>query len=794
MDFTEAKGCCDMELDQSKRESELNLSFKVIVTSEELNQRTDLLETEHFTSKMENQVSKPDTTEQNFECETSFCQTSKTLAIDDKQDKVQVQNSELFSQSTLELLNEGSKNEACERSGIKTKSSSHLELHDGNLPICHGTKSGIIDQENIRSENLYLDRNVEGKETVKTATEGHPSAAEAALTSVKTTNELATTDDPPKNLNTEQQERGGWSNEWDFLFSCISVSVGLGNIWRFPYLCFKNGGGTFLVTYFTAMIFCGIPIFYQEVAIGQYLGVGGMTLIAELVPIMKGVGYATMTVVFLIDIYYSIIIAWTLFYLIASFTALPRLPWQSCGNPWNTINCFLPTSNISVLNNGSVSAVEEFWSRRVLGITDGIDNAGSMRWELFGVLVLTWILVYFIIWKGINQSGYIIWFTALFPYVILLVLVVRAVTLDGASDGLLYYITPKWDLLLTSGPWIDGATQIFFAYSIGTGALPALGSYNKFKHNCYRDAVITCVVNTLTCLIAGVVTFSIMGNIASSTNSSIESVVSSGPGLVFITYPEVVLRLPGAAIWAILFFIMLVILGIDSEFCMIEAFVTGIVDNWPKQLRKYRRLFVVSTIVVIFLLSLPMITEGGVYLFQVMDYYSASGMSMLFLVFFQTISINWIFGGKKFCQCIEQMLGQRPSWFLYISWVFLAPIVMLSIFIFSIVQYVPVTYGNGYQYPKWAEVLGICISLSSMLWIPLYAVYYVLSTPGTLREVLTKGITPALKVRCKLTAQEGTQRVVEDQFQPSSSFADEQLHSSLGNSTVLLVSIDNVKM
>lgn len=150
--------------------------------------------------------------------------------------------------------------------------------------------------------------------------------------------------------------------------------------------------------------------------------------------------------------------------------------------------------------------------------------------------------------------------------------------------------------------------------------------------------------------------FSILGNIASATNSSIESVVSSGPGLVFITYPEVVLRLPGAPIWAILFFIMLAvslylfrctsfiivifqpfffcqILGIDrqvnrynfklrkikryviyfpqlfSEFCMIEAFVTGIVDNWPNQLRKYRRLFVVSTIIVIFLLSLPMITE-----------------------------------------------------------------------------------------------------------------------------------------------------------------------------------------
>jgi solute carrier family 6 GABA transporter-like protein 1 len=142
-----------------------------------------------------------------------------------------------------------------------------------------------------------------------------------------------------------------------------------------------------------------------------------------------------------------------------------------------------------------------------------------------------------------------------------------------------------------------------------------------------------------------------------------------------------------------------------------------------------------------------------------MDYYSASGMSMLFLVFFQTISINWIFGGNKFCEAVEQMLGQKPSRFLYICWVFLAPAVMLvrppftylfyqsilinilliylqGIFVFSIVQYTPVTYGLGYQYPTWAEALGICISLSSMLWIPLYAAYYIYITPGTLREVI----------------------------------------------------------
>ncbi|XP_032781579.2 sodium- and chloride-dependent GABA transporter 1 [Daphnia magna] len=553
-------------------------------------------------------------------------------------------------------------------------------------------------------------------------------------------------------VGNEGEERGGWSNKLDFLFSCISVSVGLGNIWRFPYLCYKNGGGAFLIAYFVAMVFCGIPIFYAEVALGQYLGVGGMTFIGQLVPIMKGVGFATMVVVVLIDIYYTVIIAWTLFYLIASFTALPSLPWAGCDNVWNTPNCYVPTdvANLTYgisLTNSSVSAVEEFWTERVLGITDSIDNLSSVRWELFGTLVLAWILVYFIIWKGLNESGYIVWFTALFPYVILLVLLVRAVTLEGAEIGLLYYVTPKWDLLLTAGPWIDGTTQIFFAYSIGTGALPALGSYNTFKYNCFRDAMITCLVNTVTCLIAGIVTFAILGTIAHATNASIDSVVTSGPGLVFITYPEVVLRLPGAPAWAVLFFIMLAILGIDSEFCNVESFVTGLSDNWPGKLRKNRKFFSFLCVLMMFLLDIPMITQGGIYIFQLMDYYSASGMSMLFLVFFQTISIAWIFGTSRFCDCIEQMSGSRPSWFFYVCWCFFGPLVMAGVFLFYVIQYIPVTYGENYQYPWWAEAIGITISLSSMLWIPGYAVYYIVTTPGTLKEVLAKGVTPVCKPR-----------------------------------------------
>ncbi|KAK0080226.1 hypothetical protein PV325_014170 [Microctonus aethiopoides] len=561
---------------------------------------------------------------------------------------------------------------------------------------------------------------------------------------------------PPCNKNNSEigareddEERGGWDNKLDFLFSCISVSVGLGNVWRFPYLCYKNGGGAFLVTYGIAMIFCGIPIFFQEVAIGQYLGAGGMTLVGQLCPLLQGVGYATMTIVFFLDVYYCIIIAWTLFYLISTFARLTNLPWSSCDNWWNTKNCFDKSNgtslkqftserNTSLQINSNESfhhttPVEEYWERRVLGITSGIEEIGGMQWELLACLVLGWLLVYFIIRRGLHQS---------------------AVTLDGADTGLLYYITPRWSELLSPGPWIDGTTQIFFAYSIGTGALPALGSYNKFHHNCYKDAMITCVVNTLTCLLAGCVTFSILGHIAMEQGSQVSDVVKSGPGLVFLTYPEVVLKLVGAPIWAIIFFFMLIILGIDSEFCIVESFITGVVDNWPDTLRPHRNKFTVAICILMFLLGVPMVTHGGIYIFQLMDFYSASGMSILWVCFFQTIAISWIFGVQKFCDCVHQMMGIRLNKFWYICWLILAPVIMAFIFVFQCVQYKPLKYGSKYEYPTWAEIVGFCLSFSSMIWVPGYAIYYVLMTPGSIKENILKGLKPNIKSRAKLPTGE----------------------------------------
>jgi len=574
--------------------------------------------------------------------------------------------------------------------------------------------------------------------------------------------------------------RGEWGNSLDFLFSCISVSVGLGNVWRFPYLCYKNGGGAFLIVYFISMAFCGVPIFLQEVAIGQYLGSGGMTLVAQVAPMLKGVGIATMCVVGFLDIYYSVIIAWTLFYLFMGFSDLQNgVPWQSCDGWWNTKNCFHKSEKnatveamskevhdaINATVNGTLirhkreyinktaldrqySPVEEYWERRVLQMNMGLEEGlGSMQWELAGCLFLAWIIVYSIIAKGLHTSGKIIWFTALFPYFVMIILLFRAITLPGAWDGLAYYVHVDWNKLAEGRTWIDGATQIFFAYSVGMGALPALGSYNKFHHNCFRDAIITCIVNTLTCLLAGVLVFSILGYMANIQETNIHGVVNSGPGLVFLTYPDMVLSLPASVVWATIFFLMLLTLGVDSEFCNVEALVTGIVDNWPDQLLRHRRLFTIILSICLFLLGLPMVTQGGVFLFQLMDFYSCSGMALLWVCLWQTIALGWFFGAARFCDCVEQMTGHRPGLFWYLCWKFFAPAVMLSVFIFYCISYQPVTYGDNYAYPKWAEFMGLCMSFTSMIWVPGYAIYYLIATPGTLKQNLIKGLTPDIQLR-----------------------------------------------
>ncbi|XP_061749483.1 sodium- and chloride-dependent creatine transporter 1-like isoform X3 [Nerophis ophidion] len=331
-------------------------------------------------------------------------------------------------------------------------------------------------------------------------------------------------------------ERVTWTRQMDFIMSCVGFAVGLGNVWRFPYLCYKNGGGVFLIPYLLIVFFGGIPVFFLEIALGQFMKQGGVSA-WNIVPLFKGLGLASMVIVFFCNTYYIMILVWGLYFLCHSFTN--PLPWATCGHPWNTPKCtedFHRTcQNISQDMNhscieidGMRSPVLEFWERKVLHLSSGIHQPGSINFEVVPCLFATWIIVYFCMWKGVKSTGKVVYFTALFPYVVLVILLAHAVTLPGASNGIIYYLKPNWSKLGEAQVWIDAGTQIFFSYAIGLGALTALGSYNRFHYNCYQDAFLLAAVNSGTSFFAGFVVFSVLGFMAAEQGVDISKVAERG--------------------------------------------------------------------------------------------------------------------------------------------------------------------------------------------------------------------------------------------------------------------------
>ncbi|XP_015197942.2 sodium- and chloride-dependent GABA transporter 2-like isoform X1 [Lepisosteus oculatus] len=538
----------------------------------------------------------------------------------------------------------------------------------------------------------------------------------------------------------EIQERGQWESKLEFLLAVAGQIVGLGNVWRFPYLCYKNGGGVFLIPYVLFLFTCGIPLFLLETSLGQYTSQGGITGWRKICPLFEGLGYGGQLIVLYSTIYYIIILAWAFFYLFSSFSA--ELPWASCRNTWNTDTCMdfdkqNQTANWTALDNAT-SPVKEFWERRVLTISGGIDEVGSLRWELALCLLLSWVICYFCVWKGVRSTGKVVYFTATFPYVMLVVLLARGLTLPGAIGGIIFYLYPDPARLADPQVWMDAGTQIFYSYALCLGCLMALGSYNKYNNNCYKDCVYLCLLNSGTSFVAGFTIFSVLGFMAYEQGVDISLVAESGPGLAFIVYPRAVAMMPLPQLWAACFFLMIILLGLDSQFVGLESLVTAISDLYPSFFHRghRRKILLLGISVVSFFAGLPMVTEGGMYVFQLFDYYACSGMTILLIAILQSVCVGWVYGADRLYDNIEDMIGYRPRPLIKYCWLYITPVICTGTFIFSLVKYTPLKFNNTYEYPWWGYAVGWYFTLSSTLMVPLWMVYKMLLTPGTLRQRL----------------------------------------------------------
>ncbi|KAL2100874.1 hypothetical protein ACEWY4_002635 [Coilia grayii] len=574
------------------------------------------------------------------------------------------------------------------------------------------------------------------------------------------------------------EDRPAWDSKLQYVLAQVGFSVGLGNVWRFPYLCHQNGGGAFMLLYVMLLMVVGVPLFFMELAAGQSIRQGSIGVWKHISPRLAGIGYSSCMVCFFVALYYNVIIAWSLFYLGNSFQY--PLPWEQCPVDHST--------NTTVQECAGSSPTSYFWFRKALDIADSIDDSGDFNPIMTGCLLAAWAIVCLAMIKGIKSSAKVMYFSSVFPYVVLFIFLIRGLMLDGAVDGIKYMFYPKLEIWGSVQVWRQAATQVFFALGLGYGSVIAYSSYNPVNNNCHRDAFMVSVINFMTSVLASLVVFVVLGFRAKSialncvasnlgVMSELAAVPGSSPhwwpwfnmsdpssvaledyrqwyshygaqvgpnitdcnpesemkkgvegtGLAFIAFTEAMALFPASPFWSALFFLMLLNLGLSTMFGTMQGILTPLMDNFSF-LGHHKTMLTVCSCALGFLIGLLFTQRSGNYFVTMFDDYSAT-LPLIIVVIFETASVAWVYGADKFLDDIEVMLKWRPPSIYKYMWKYVCLLSMVGLLAASLLRMVfkRPTYTawdhstaseSTLEYPGWALAVLSMLILAAAIPVP----------------------------------------------------------------------------
>ena len=254
------------------------------------------------------------------------------------------------------------------------------------------------------------------------------------------------------------EQRDRWSTRTAFIMAAVGSAVGLGNVWRFPYVAYKYGGGAFFIPYFVALLTAGIPLMILEFGLGQKMQASAPSALGKANKHTEWVGWFALLVGTVISCYYAAIMAYAVEYLLYSVKGL----FAGGQMPWNGIE-------------------GKFFTERVRNHSTAAGEMWKPVWHLALALVAVWGAVFWIIYKGVKRVGKVVMWTVPLPVILLLILTIRGLTLPGAGDGILYYLTPDFTKLGDPATWLAAYGQVFFSLSIGFGIMIAYASYRPTR-------------------------------------------------------------------------------------------------------------------------------------------------------------------------------------------------------------------------------------------------------------------------------------------------------------------------
>ncbi len=455
-----------------------------------------------------------------------------------------------------------------------------------------------------------------------------------------------------------------WSSRTLFIIAAVGAAAGIGNLWRFPYLAFENGGGAFFVAFIIALIVFAIPLAIGEVAIGQN---SGSTLPDVFGGIKKGfsyLGWFIAAVGAIIVTYYVVVIGWAVRYIPLSLTK----PWGS-----------------------SIEDSSNHFYSSVLNLTDSVSVMGSFSVPLIISTLLVWTFIYFAIFKGIKSIQSVVLWTASIPFVTLIVLAFHSLTLPGSIVGITQLFVPDFSALLSTDIWIAAFSQAFFSVSVALGIFVVYATHNRQEQRVTSTILWIVLGDLLISIFSGIVVFSTLGFMSSVQGIPFNEVIQGGPGLVFAVMPVAFSLLPAlSTVIALLFFISVFLLGVDSAFALLEVVISP--------LRKvFRSLSNASLalicIVPLALLSLLFTTGAGIYYLDIIDHFVIQ-YAVIAVAFVESIIFGWFYR-KEIIDFVNSRSGINIGFLWTFAVSIFIPVVLAYLLIANIYSEINAPY-EGY--------------------------------------------------------------------------------------------------
>jgi len=459
-------------------------------------------------------------------------------------------------------------------------------------------------------------------------------------------------------------KRGKWGSNIGFLLAAIGSAVGLGNIWRFSYMTYENGGGAFLVPYFIALLTAGIPLMILEYGFGHKTHGSSNLCFAKIDRKWEWLGWwMPVFAMFGILLYYSVIIGWCINYTFFSLT----LKWGS--DP------------------------QSFFLHNFLGLSSDVWKIGGIRLPILFSTFIVWFITWYICFKDIDrgiEKACKIFMPTLF--ILTAILVIWSLTLKGAGSGIAWYLKPNWQKLWNWKVWIAAYGQIFFTLSLAFGIMIAYASYLPEDTNIVQNAFITCFANCFYSVFAGFAVFGVLGYMAHTKGVGIDKIIKSGPSLAFVAYPEAISNLPFLRnLFGVLFFTALFLAGLSSAISLVEAFACAVTDKF-----NFKRTKVVTISCLFgFLGSIVFTTRAGLFWLDIVDHF-LTNYGLIFAGILECIAVGWFLK----VSVLRKHINEVSAWKIKKGWDYaikiFTPGILIIIFLTNLIGEVTLAYG-GYK-------------------------------------------------------------------------------------------------